>query len=52
LSTKLIRFAEEGISLDLDPSCVSDFKNAKNLAWIIKQRSKAELETHVKKGKW
>lgn len=48
----IVDLAEEGIDIDLDPGCVSVFKKAKNEAWIIKQRSKAEIETHMKKGKW
>lgn len=48
----VVDLAEEGIELDLDPGCVAAFEKAKNEAWVIKQRSKAELETHMKKGKW
>ncbi len=42
----------EGIELNLDPGCVSTFEKAKNESWVIKQRCKAELEAHMKKGKW
>jgi len=48
----VVDLAEEGIEIDLDPGCVSAFKKAKDEAWTIKQRSKAEIETHVSKGKW
>lgn len=48
----VVDLAEEGIELDLDPGCVAAFEKAKNEAWVIKQRSKAEIETHMKKGKW
>ena len=44
--------AEEGIEINLDPPCVSVFEKAKAEAWVIKQRSKAELAGHVGKGKW
>ena len=52
LSMKIIELAEEGIKIDLDPPCVALFKNAVKEAWIIKQRSKAEIAGHVGKGKW
>lgn len=52
LSDKIIELCQEGIEINLDPPCVSSFEKAKNEAWIIKQRSKAELEGHMKKGKW
>jgi hypothetical protein len=52
LSMKIISLAEEGIAINLDPPCVSTFVNAKNEAWIIKQRAKAEMAGHVGKGKW
>lgn len=44
--------AEEGIEINLDPPCVAAFEKAKDEAWVIKQRSKAELAGHVGKGKW
>lgn len=52
LATAIIDLGLEGIDLDLDPACTQLFKKAIDEAWIIKQRSKAELEGHVKKGKW
>jgi rubredoxin len=52
LTGKMDELCKEGIKLDLDPPCVAAFQKAKNEAWIIKQRSKAELEGHMKKGKW
>lgn len=48
----IIDLAEEGIELNLDPACVQVFTNAVNEAWVIKQRSKAELAGHMAKGKW
>jgi len=44
--------AQEGIDIDLDPPCVALFKAAVKEARVIKQRSKAEMEGHMKKGKW
>lgn len=52
LSARIAALCEEGIKLNLDPPCVSAFSKAKDEAWVIKQRSKAELEGHMKKGKW
>jgi len=51
-SMKIAKLAEEGININLDPTCVDLFNKAKNEAWIIKQRSKAELAGHMTKGKW
>lgn len=52
LAGRIAALAREGIDLDLDPPCVALFKNALKESWVIKQRSKAELEGHMKKGKW
>jgi rubredoxin len=52
LAMKMDALADEGIAIDLDPNCVSVFQKAKKEAWIIKQRSKAELAGHMSKGKW
>ncbi len=52
LAGKMAKLCEEGINLNLDPACVSAFEKAKDEAWVIKQRSKAEIEGHMKKGKW
>jgi len=52
LSGRIKALCEEGIRLNLDPSCVSVFEKAKKESWIIKQRSKAEIAGHLAKGKW
>ncbi len=52
LMGKVVALCEEGIRIDLDPPCVQAFEKAKNEAWIIKQRSKAEIQGHMGKGKW
>ena len=52
LAAKLVVLAKEGIEINLDPACVSAFKQAITEAYIIKQRAKAEMEGHMKKGKW
>ena len=52
LAGKIKQLAEEGIKINLDPPCVQLFEKARDEAWTIKQRSKAEIEGHVGKGKW
>ncbi len=52
LAENIISLCEEGIEDDLDPMCVRAFQEALNEAWVIKQRSKAELAGHMSKGKW
>jgi|SRR5680860_182525 len=52
LASKMDELCKEGIIINLDPPCVDVFEKAKNEAWVIKQRSKAELEGHMKRGKW
>lgn len=52
LAEKIAALSEEGIKDDLDPMCVAAFTKAKNEAWTIKQRCKAELAGHMGKGKW
>jgi hypothetical protein len=44
--------AEDGIDDNLDPPCVRIFKKAAEQAEILQQSIKAELQGHVKKGKW
>lgn len=52
LAAKIVKLAEEGIEINLDPPCVSLLKQAKDEAWIIKLRSKAEIAGHASRGKW
>ncbi|MBP2655873.1 MAG: Rubredoxin-type Fe(Cys)4 protein [Firmicutes bacterium] len=52
LVDKIVELSKEGIGINLDPPCVSTFEKAKDEVYVIKQRSKAELEGHMKKGKW
>ncbi|MBU2700067.1 hypothetical protein Ga0466249_001159 [Sporomusaceae bacterium BoRhaA] len=52
LIDNIIALSQEGIDLNLDPACVSAFNQALNEGYIIKQRSKAEIENHISKGKW
>ncbi len=52
LAMRIEKLAKEGIELDLDPPCVALFEKAKDEAWTIKQRCKAEIEGHVGREKW
>ncbi|SHI01929.1 hypothetical protein SAMN02745823_01939 [Sporobacter termitidis DSM 10068] len=52
LAMKIQALAKEGIEINLDPPCVALFKQARDEAWVIKQRSKAEIAGHIGKGKW
>ncbi len=52
LAAKIQELAKEGIEINLDPPCVALFEKALDEAWVIKLRSKAEIEGHVGKGKW
>lgn len=52
LASRIVALSCEGIEIDLDPSCVTTLTSAKNEAWLIKQRSKAELEDHIRNAKW
>ena len=52
LAMRIKALAKEGIEINLDPPCVALFKQAHHEAWVIKQRSKAEIAVHVSKGKW
>ncbi len=52
LADKIISLSYAGIEDNLDPKCVSAFTQAKDEAWVIKQRSKAELAGHMNLGKY
>lgn len=52
LAMEIEKLAKEGIELDLDPQCVTLFEQARDEAWVIKQRSKAEIAGHVSRDKW
>jgi len=52
LAMEMEELSKEGIEINLDPPCVSVFQHAVDEAWVIKQRSKAEIAGHVGKGKW
>ncbi len=52
LAMRIYQLSKEGIDIGLDPPCVDLFKKAKDESWILKQRSKAEIEGHISRGKW
>ncbi len=52
LLDKIAEVSEEGIKDNLDPACVAIFTKAKSEAKLIQQMIKAELQTHMNKGKW
>ena len=52
LADRIAKLSLEGIKINLDPTCLTAFEKAKNDAWTIKQISKAELASHMSKGKW
>jgi hypothetical protein len=52
LAMRIRELAKKGIDINLDPPCVDVFSKAYREAWIIKQRSKAEIAGHISRGKW
>lgn len=52
LLEQIMALAEEGIDDNLDPGCVRIFEDASDQAEILQQTILAELQSHVKKGKW
>ncbi len=52
LAMKIEKLAKEGIELNLDPPCLNLFNQAKDDAWVLKQKCKAEIASHLGKGKW
>ena len=44
--------AEKGIEDNLDPRCQKIFTHAEEQAQILQQRSRAEIQIHIGKGKW
>jgi len=52
LLTEVSEIADEGIEDNLDPSCHAIFTQAKEMANLIAQRSRTEIQSHIGKGKW
>lgn len=49
---RLLEIAEGGIEDHLDPRCVTLFEKLQKEALFFLASAKAELEGHMKKGKW
>jgi rubredoxin len=49
---RLMEIAQEGIEDNLDPRCLTVFNRLQSEASFLEASIKAELEGHVKKGKW
>lgn len=52
LLQELLEIAEKGIADNLDPGCYKIFTEEREFALKTIQKIKAELEAHMKKGKW
>ena len=52
LLDEAVEVAQEGIEDNLDPRCVEIFTQAQETAQLIQQRVKAEIQSHIGKGKW
>lgn len=52
LASTIVDLCDAGIEINLDPGCLDVFTKAQKMAWEIKQLAKAELQTHMTKGKW
>ncbi|MGI5878220.1 MAG: rubredoxin-like domain-containing protein [Christensenellales bacterium] len=52
LASRISVLCAEGLEIGLDPACIDAFRKARDESWVIKQRFKAELATHMNKGKW
>jgi len=52
LLDKILEVSEAGINDDLDPACVAIFTKARQEAMLTRQYVKAEIQTHIGKGKW
>jgi hypothetical protein len=52
LLEEIMAIAEEGLDDNLDPGCATIFEQALVQAEFLQQAIKAELQGHMKKGKW
>jgi predicted nucleic acid-binding Zn-ribbon protein len=52
LLMKVSEIAQKGIDDNLDPRCFQIFTQAKEMADLVAQRSRTEIQTHVGKSKW
>jgi hypothetical protein len=49
---EVIQVAQDGVDDNLDPACVRIFTEAIEVADVLQQSIKAELQAHVNKGRW
>jgi predicted nucleic acid-binding Zn-ribbon protein len=49
---EVMLLAQDGIDENLDPGCVRIFTRAMDISDVLRQSILAELQTHMKKGKW
>ncbi|RLI13624.1 rubredoxin, partial [Candidatus Bathyarchaeota archaeon] len=52
LLTEVSEIADKGVKDNLDPRCREIFAQAKEMADLIAQRSRTEIQSHIGKGKW
>lgn len=52
LLMKVSEIAQKGIDDNLDPRCLQIFTQAKQMADLVAQRSRTEIQSHISKGKW
>ena len=49
---KVSEVAQKGVDDNLDPRCFQIFTQAKQMADLVAQRSRTEIQSHIGKGKW
>ena len=52
LARQVEKTARDGIEDNLDPGCIDVFKKATKASYDLMKLSMAELQGHMKKGKW
>ena len=52
LLMKVSEVAQKGVDDNLDPRCLQIFTQAKQMADLVAQRSRTEIQSHIGKGKW
>lgn len=52
LLDRVFALSQEGSDINLDPGCKAIFEKAKAASHTLRQQIKAEVQTHMNKGKW
>ncbi len=52
LLMKVSEVAQKSVDDNLDPRCLQIFAQAKQMADLVAQRSRTEIQSHIGKGKW